>query len=86
MEHGGCLRTFARFFRHSVQAFGVTTPRPRRRFEFCELLAPVGGPEPADGVFEDWAEVGVGLPWDAAPEAPACDAEATCGVFPELEC
>lgn len=25
--------TFARFFRHSVQAFCVTTPRPRRRFE-----------------------------------------------------
>lgn len=26
-------RTFARFLRHSVQALGVTTPRPRRRFE-----------------------------------------------------
>lgn len=26
-------RTLARFLRHSVQALGVTTPRPRRRFE-----------------------------------------------------
>lgn len=29
----GTARTFARFLRHSVQALGVTTPRPRRLLE-----------------------------------------------------
>lgn len=31
-ESGG--HTFARFFRHSVHALGVTTPKPLLRFEF----------------------------------------------------
>lgn len=30
---GRTQRTLARFLRHSVQALGVTTPRPRRRLE-----------------------------------------------------
>lgn len=47
------LRTFARFLRHSVHALGVTTPKPRRRFEFCELAALVGGPEAIEVVVED---------------------------------
>lgn len=36
---GGDIRTLARFLRHSVQALGVTTPRPLLRFEFWASLA-----------------------------------------------
>jgi len=79
------LYTFARFLRHSVQALGVTTPKPRRRFEFCGWLIVLGAvPEAVEGVFEDWAEVGLGLPCDEAP--PACDAEAPCGLCSALGC
>ena len=35
--------TFARFFLHSVQALGVTTPRPRRRLAAAELERGPGG-------------------------------------------
>lgn len=43
-------QTFARFLRHSVQAVGVTSPRPLLRFETAWLVGgpeggPVGGPE-----------------------------------------
>ncbi len=34
--------TFARFFRHSVHAFGVTTPKPRRLFATPCALAEEG--------------------------------------------
>lgn len=34
---GNAGLTLARFLRHSVQALGVTTPRPRLRFEFWAL-------------------------------------------------
>lgn len=48
------LHTFARFLRHSVQALGVTTPSPRRRFEFCEWVTlAVAGPDAVEGVLED---------------------------------
>lgn len=33
----GMSTTFARFFRHSVQALGVTTPSPLRLFEAAAL-------------------------------------------------
>lgn len=51
-------RTFARFFRHSVQALGVTTPSPRLLFEFWDV-------EPCP---EGWAEledvpVAAGVGW-----------------------
>lgn len=39
--------TLARFLRHSVHALGVTTPRPRRRFEDV-----VGTATAAEGVPE----------------------------------
>src|SRR3954469_11107836 len=42
-------RTLARFFRHSVQAFGVTTPRPLRLFDIpCEAMLEGPGPEAAE--------------------------------------
>lgn len=65
-EEEGGQNTFARFLRHSVQALGVTTPRPRRRLELCwALLFAAAEPEAFDGVLvEDWAEVGVGFPCD----------------------
>lgn len=60
--------TLARFLRHSVQAFGVTTPRPRRLLlawalaASCEAAAGDGAGcfsdvvEGGSGLFEDWAE------------------------------
>ena len=75
-------RTFARFLRHSVQAFGVTTPSPRLRFEFCVLedCAPAVW-------FEAWLAdepVAAGVEWlcDGVPELP--DVEAPCGVLSVL--
>jgi hypothetical protein len=48
------LHTFARFLRHSVQALGVTTPSPRRRFEFCVWVTlAVAGPDAVEGVLEE---------------------------------
>lgn len=60
--------TLARFLRHSVQALGVTTPRPRRLLlawalaASCEVAAGEGAgcfsevAEGGSGLFEDWAE------------------------------
>jgi hypothetical protein len=79
------LYTFARFLRHSVQALGVTTPKTRRRFEFCGWLMVLGAiPEAFEGVLEDWAEVGLRLPCDQA--SPTCDVEAPCGLCSALGC
>lgn len=68
--------TFARFLRHSVQAFGVTTPRPRRLFEYCELD---GGPDALD----DPVEPSVWLVFDLRPDEE-CRPAAGCGVLPVL--
>lgn len=52
-------RTLARFLRHSVHAFGVTMPNPRRRFEFCELWAADEADEgPAIGRDEEEEDTG----------------------------
>lgn len=42
MKKLGVELTLARFLRHSVQALGVTTPRPRRLLEPAELLVVEG--------------------------------------------
>jgi hypothetical protein len=79
------LYTFARFLRHSLQALGVTTPKPRRRFEFCEWLMMSGAvTEAVEDMFENWVKVGLRLPCDESP--PACDAEAPCGLCSALGC
>lgn len=36
------MQTFARFLRHSVQAFGVTIPGPRLRLDCCDVGAAAG--------------------------------------------
>lgn len=48
--------TFARFFRHSVHAVGVTTPCPLLRLDIC--CAAPSGPE-APGVVLGWPPDGV---------------------------
>lgn len=63
--------TLARFLRHSVQAFGVTTPSPRLRLESWDaddtcpgvLAVPELGP-------------GVGCLCEGVPEVPDCDVDA----------
>jgi len=64
---GGTLLTLARFLRHSVHAFGVTTPKPRLLFVTpCRL--------PVDGPGADETEEGDG------PGAEAgCFPDAVCG-------
>lgn len=58
----------------------MTTPRPRRRFEFwAELEACPGGfavPELVPGV---------GCLWVGVPDVPDCDVDVACGVFPVLD-
>lgn len=44
------VRTFALFLRHSVQALGVTIPRPRLRLEFWAEAAAAGRVVPCDVV------------------------------------
>lgn len=61
-------RTFARFFRHSVQALGVTTPRPRRRLLSCADDDAVPLPcdpeaEPACGVLPALGTLGPEWVW-----------------------
>lgn len=75
-EQGSLQRTLARFFRHSVQAFGVTMPKPRLRLAFCKLVFVFWvGAVVAEPV-EDMVGVGV-------PELPEVDWP--CGVFPVLD-
>lgn len=71
---GCCLCTFARFFLHSVQALGVTTPRPRRRLEAAEpgcgpgrccALGVVEAVEEESPVCMAPAPAAVGVPEDA---------------------
>jgi len=42
--------TFALFLRHSVHAFGVTIPRPRRLFELLELESAIASRQ--GGIFQ----------------------------------
>jgi len=66
--------TLARFLRHSVQALGVTTPRPLLRFaETCEAdvaaafdVVPAPVVELVEGLVDE--DPGVGLPCEGAPE------------------
>lgn len=86
-----CSSTFARFFRHSVHALGVTTPRPLRLLEAVVLER-----EAAGGALGVPAEEEVSAVWVVAAvagvpaegfEAEAVDAPVFCvveaGVAPE---
>lgn len=91
--------TFARFFRHSVHAVGVTTPWPLLRFDSCCAEGP-GGPDgpplepapdpktPPTGVPDEVDEVG--WPWADGPEGPDADDDGrdnspACPPVPEPE-
>lgn len=72
--------TFARFFRHSVHAVGVTTPWPLLRFDSC-CAAPGGPDAPEPGALPD-AEAAAGVPddvddpgWPGADSGPEADEE-----------
>lgn len=76
--------TFARFFRHSVQALGVTTPRPLRLLEAAVLEREVGA-----GALGVPAEEEVSAVWPVPPvagvpaegfEAEAVEAPVVCVV------
>lgn len=60
--HNGTVRcspTFARFFLHSVQALGVTTPKPRLRLDASVLAAPALADVEGASCFWDLDEVEV---------------------------
>lgn len=77
MSGGNEEHTFARFLRHSVQALGVTTPRPLFLLDnWPGPAVPAGvGAEGAEGVGAVAAEVGVGVGAGSGAEgAPAEEA------------
>jgi hypothetical protein len=64
------MPTFARFFRHSVQAFGVTTPSPRLRLGFWLELEAC----PACFVVPELGP-GVDCLWEGVPDVSDCEVD-----------